>query len=76
MRGWLVKYAPELGIESGDASVVEITSVSPNPFSSSLSINCSMPSPIETTLTVYDLNGRIVDVVETGSFPAGEHTVL
>ncbi len=75
-QGYLIKYAPELGIESGNVSVVEIASVSPNPFSSSLSITCSLPSQVETSLTAYDLNGRIVDVVEVGSFPAGEHTVL
>ena len=75
-QGFLIKYAPELGIESGDLSpAVKITSVSPNPFSSSLHITCSLPSPMSASVTVYGLDGRIVDVVEAGSFPAGEHTV-
>ncbi len=75
-QGLLIRYAPELGIESSDASpAVKITSVSPNPFSSSLSINCTMPSPMSASVTVYGLDGRIVDVVETGAFPAGEQVV-
>ena len=75
-QGLLMRYAPETGIESGDLSpTVEITGVSPNPFSSSLSITYNLPSQTEASLTVYDLGGRIVDVIEAGSFPAGEHTV-
>ncbi len=76
-QGLLIKYAPETGIASGDLTpAVEITSVSPNPFSSSLSITCSLPSAMSASIAVYGLDGRIVDVVETGAFPAGEHTVL
>ncbi len=76
MQGFLIKYAPETGIESADLSpAVMITSVSPNPFSSSLSITCSLPSAMSASVTVYDLNGRIVDVVEDGCFLAGEHSV-
>jgi len=74
--GFLLRYAPELGIESGDDSpAVKITSVSPNPFSSSLSITCSLSSAMSASVTVYGLDGRIVDVVEAGYFPAGEHVV-
>ncbi len=75
-QGLLIRYAPETGIESGDVSpAVKITSVSPNPFSSSLSITCSLPEQMSASINVYGLDGRIVDVVEAGAFPAGEHTV-
>jgi len=75
-QGLLIRYAPETGIESSDISpAVKITFISPNPFSSSLHITCSLPSAMSASVTVYGLDGRIVDVVETGAFPAGEHTV-
>ncbi|MCD4706179.1 MAG: T9SS type A sorting domain-containing protein, partial [Candidatus Sabulitectum sp.] len=75
-QGILIKYAPETGIESSDVSpTVEISEISPNPFFSNLNITCNLPEQTNASLTVYDLGGRIVDVAEAGSFPAGEHTV-
>ncbi|MEA3267499.1 MAG: T9SS type A sorting domain-containing protein, partial [Candidatus Fermentibacteria bacterium] len=75
-QGLLIKYAPETGIEANDVSpAVDITSVSPNPFSSSLRITYSLPSTMSASITVYGLDGRVVDIVEAGTFQAGEHTV-
>jgi hypothetical protein len=44
-----------------------------NPFSSSLSINYSLPEPAQVELSVYDLTGRLVENLESESAPAGEH---
>ncbi len=74
-QGYLIKYAPELGIESGDVSAVEITSVSPNPFSADTEIQFSLVEAGEASLTVFDLNGRVVDVLGDGLFSEGEHTL-
>ncbi len=30
---------------------------------------------MSASITVYDLDGRVIDVVEDGCFPAGVHTV-
>ena len=48
----------------------------PNPFSRNVSIGLSVPrDDAEVTLSVYDLSGRCVDTITSGSFKAGEHTV-
>jgi len=46
---------------------------SPNPFSSSLSISYSLPVSAEAKLSVYDLSGRLVEILEAGSMSSGEH---
>ncbi|MCD6587133.1 MAG: T9SS type A sorting domain-containing protein, partial [Candidatus Fermentibacteraceae bacterium] len=74
-NGYLVRYAPETGIEvSGPLSAVSLE-VSPNPFSSTLSIALSLPEATEVCITAFDLNGRIVDTVENGFHQQGASTV-
>jgi len=50
-------------------------SIRPNPFQSSLSITYSLPEPSPVDLTVYDLSGRMIERLEIGSSPSGEHTI-
>jgi len=49
-------------------------SVRENPFSSSLSITYSLPEPAQVELSVYDLTGRLVEDLVSGSLSAGENT--
>jgi hypothetical protein len=72
-NGYLVRYAPETGIEEPDPSSGISLSVSPNPFSSGLSIDYSLSEPGKVELSVYDLTGRLVENLEFSSLPAGEH---
>ena len=72
--GTLLRYEPETGIENSTPEAIEITSLSSNPFSESLTINFSLCDASETTLTVFDLSGRVVDVVQEGSLSAGDHS--
>ena len=75
-QGFLIKYAPETGIESGDiASITEISELSPNPFSAALGITFNLPSEADVSITVYDLAGRVAGTVAEGVFPAGISTV-
>lgn len=75
-QGYLIKYAPELGIESQDDSPsVAISSISPNPFSAVTEIQFSLVESGEASLTVFDLYGRVVDVLGDGHFSEGEHTL-
>jgi hypothetical protein len=72
--GYLVRYAPETGIEgSGPSSGIQFD-VSPNPFSSDLAIGYSLPDEGSVILSVFDLSGRRIAGLEAGSFSAGEHT--
>ena len=47
----------------------------PNPFNPSTTINFSLPKPGNVTLTVYDVLGREVRVLENGFLNAGRHSI-
>jgi hypothetical protein len=75
-QGFLMRYAPELGVEDeGVSSGVAITGLTPNPSYDAVTVGFSIPGQGETVLRVYDLSGRLVDEIASGSFPAGEHSV-
>jgi hypothetical protein len=48
----------------------------PNPFNPSTTINFAMPEAARVTLTVYDVQGRVVAEVIDGWREAGTHEVL
>jgi len=74
-RAYLVRYAPETGIEEGEISPAVTFDISPNPFSASLGISYSLPEPGKVELSVYDLSGRLVEDLVSGSISTGEHSV-
>ena len=76
-QGFMMRYAPELGVEGEDfSSGVAITGLTPIPSYGTVTVGFSIPGQGETVLRVYDLSGRLVDEIAEGSFPAGEHTVI
>ena len=48
----------------------------PNPFNPETSIRYNLPATGEVALKVYDLNGRVVALVESGKKSAGEHLAV
>ena len=75
-QGILIKYAPELGIENqNDLPVQAISSVSPNPISTSTAIDFSLLEAGDASLTLYDLNGRVVSNISEGVFSEGNNTI-
>ena len=75
-QGFLIKYAPELGFESQEnLPSVAISSISPNPFSVITEIQFSLVEAGNASLTVFDLNGRVIDVLGEGVFAEGEHSL-
>jgi len=73
-QGYLIRYEPEVGIEGGTGLPGSVQlDVSPNPFSSSLSISFNYPEPSQVNLSVYDLYGRLVENLDSGSIQAGEN---
>jgi hypothetical protein len=74
VSGYLVRYAPETGIEETEPAPAGEMSISPNPFNSTLSVSFTLQEAMNVSLTVYDLSGRMVDTVTTGFFPAGNNT--
>jgi hypothetical protein len=45
----------------------------PNPFNGRTSIEFSLPQPTAADVRVYDALGRLIDIVHTGSLPAGSY---
>jgi len=73
-QGYLRRYEPEVGIESGTALPRTMQlDVSPNPSSSDLSISYSLPETAQITLSVYDLSGRLVENLVSVSVAGGDH---
>lgn len=71
--GTLIRYEPETGIESEPPSGVAITSLSPVPFSESLTVEYSLDETAAVYFQVFDLTGRLVHSFTEGSLPAGNH---
>jgi hypothetical protein len=74
-NGYLIRLAPETGIEEWEPSPFSTLSASPSPFSSAVEISFSLAVPSEVQLSVYDLAGRRIDDLWVGSSPAGEHAL-
>ncbi|MCK5117515.1 MAG: PQQ-binding-like beta-propeller repeat protein [Candidatus Aegiribacteria sp.] len=51
-------------------------SASPNPFYSTASISFELSEPGWTSVTVYDLSGRIVRTLENSELGAGHHSIV
>jgi hypothetical protein len=48
----------------------------PNPFISSTSITYQLTSPASIKMSVYDINGKLVDILKEEYQPAGEYTII
>ena len=70
----ITRFTPETGIEEGEILQTPSLDLSPNPFSTSLEISYSLTVQEPIKLSVYDLSGRQVGVLENGIVPEGEYT--
>jgi SAM-dependent methyltransferase len=73
--GYLVRYAPETGIEGGDVISVISLEATPNPFNGSLSVNFTLSELGYVNLEVYDLSGRLVQRLLSEEAVPGLHSV-
>lgn len=75
---WLVKFGSVLGIPEGSQSVSSmlIRTISPDPFSSSLSITYSIPQMGQIELSVFDYSGRLIENLENCEASSGEYTFV
>jgi YVTN family beta-propeller protein len=48
----------------------------PNPFNPKTTIVYNLPSPSDVRLSVYDVTGRLVTVLEDGEHGAGDHEII
>ncbi|MDM7993536.1 MAG: SBBP repeat-containing protein [Candidatus Fermentibacter sp.] len=70
-----IKYDGNTGIESGRQDVASVLRVTPNPSVSNPSILLDMPEPVECSVSVYSLDGRLVDTIHEGMLAAGVSTL-
>ena len=75
-NGYLVRYAPETGIEEGESTAHEALRLGANPFSSSLSVSYSLLEAMHVSLSMYDISGRLVGELEDSFLRPGEHTSI
>ncbi len=47
----------------------------PNPFNNSTTIEFELPQKSDISLRIYDLNGRLVNTLKNGSYPAALHSM-
>ena len=48
----------------------------PNPFNPQTSIEFSIPSLSSVSVNIYDLNGKLIDIVAQGTYTQGTHRVI
>ncbi len=64
----------EAGVGATDNSATKVTAT-PNPFSSYTTINFSVPTTGDITMTLYDALGRAVQHIASSEFSAGPYSV-
>lgn len=67
----VVKYVQETGIEHEEGSLNSGILVHPNPATASVSVDFSLSAPSNCTLSVYSLDGRLVETIQSGVLPRG-----
>ena len=74
--GYLVRYAPETGVEEGSGLPEEtiLGSVHPNPSAGTFQIPLHLSEPLDARIEVYDITGRRLALLSEGLLPAGEHS--
>ena len=50
--------------------------ISENPVSAASAVHFFLPEASSSSLTVYDIQGRVVDILQEGSFSSGDHSVV
>ncbi|MBT3234024.1 MAG: T9SS type A sorting domain-containing protein [Calditrichaeota bacterium] len=53
-----------------------LDNIYPNPFNSSIRLSYGLPVATDVNINIYDLTGRLVDVLVSGSVKAGNHTAV
>lgn len=73
---FLLKFCSETGIEIGDDHTkLNISSLSPNPFSSTVNISYTLPEQDIAEIAVYDLSGRLVETIQSTTVSEGAHSL-
>ncbi len=64
------------GVEDESVSAFRLCRNSPNPFNPTTTIRFGLPRDGDVAIAVYDVSGRLVNVLADGGYPTGEHEVV
>lgn len=72
-----VHFGPT-GVHDGDALPVEFSLKQnyPNPFNASTTIQFSLPEASDVSIVIFDILGRQIETLVSGSQSAGEHSII
>ncbi len=68
-------YSPTVEVDVVNPTEFSLHQNYPNPFNPSTSIKFSLPFESNISLTVYNAIGQVVDVIASGKYSAGVHTI-
>jgi len=77
LQTWIVNVSVTQ-VPDGDQKlplVFELGQNYPNPFNSSTVIPFSIDQTADVNLSVYDIHGRLIEMLHSGQLPAGNHTI-
>ena len=69
------KYSSIISFNLTDKAGYSLEQNYPNPFNGRTMISYSIPRSTKVRITVYDLQGRIIKLIEEGIKPAGRHAI-
>jgi hypothetical protein len=76
---WLIRLAPEPGIEETGGGVVPASYVLsqsyPNPFTTETAIHFQLSKPNAVTIAIYDVAGQLIQTLANEPRAAGDHVV-
>ena len=79
-NGLAIKFLVESQVLSNDESYLpsdyNISSIYPNPFNPSTNINVDLKVPANVSMSIIDLNGRLVKNLHEGYLPSGSHNLI
>jgi hypothetical protein len=70
-----IAHAQATGRDGTPGARLALENARPNPFSSQTSVQFSLPSRASARLEVFDLSGRRIGVLASGTFDAGVHVI-
>jgi hypothetical protein len=66
----------EVATESAVPDDYFLSEAYPNPFNASVRLGYGLPEASDVTISVYDINGRLITILTNGKLTAGYHSVV
>ncbi len=74
--GQSITHQSSLGISDNTDKEFQLNSIYPNPFNPQVNINFFNPAQSDVKISIYDLNGRLIEQVYNGLLGYGNHNFI